>query len=303
MRLRVSIGAAVGLATLAVAVRCIHARRSTAATSSGPESKAAAVPEASALARAGVSRPWFDPAALGGARVVVASKATDPLEAVRVQTSEGDYDLVLVRQAKAVEIVDRDAASVHLGSSLALRQYEEARGKHLLMAMNGGMFQPSFEPVGLLVSNGAQRAALNLEGGEGNFFMSPNGVLSVTARGFGVTESKRFAAARATPAAEALLFATQSGPLLLQGGQEHAGFAKASSHRLIRNGVGVNAQGQALFAISNTPVTFHELAHLFAALGFPDALYLDGTVSMLYLPELARADPGTGLGPLIAVTD
>jgi uncharacterized protein YigE (DUF2233 family) len=128
-------------------------------------------------------------------------------------------------------------------------------------------------------------------------------VFSATAQHFSVTESTRFAAATASHAAAMPLFATQSGPLLLQGGLEHAGFSSASLHRLIRNGVGVNAQGQALFAISNTPVTFHELAHVFSALGFSDALYLDGAVSMLYLPELGRADAGTDLGALIAVTD
>jgi uncharacterized protein YigE (DUF2233 family) len=297
----VCMGMTLGL--LGVAICCGHAHRSGAGSSSVLEPRAGVLPEASSLARAAVARPWFDVAALGGARVVVASKATDPLEAVRLQTNEGEYDLVLVRDVKSLQILDRDAASVHLGSALALREYEEARGKHLLMAMNGGMFQASLEPVGLLVSGGVERAALSLESGEGNFFMLPNGVFSATAQHFGVTESTRFAAANATPSAETPLFATQSGPLLLQGGLEHAGFSKSSAHRVIRNGVGVNGQGQALFAISNTPVTFHELARVFSALGFSDALYLDGTVSMLYLPELARADAGTSLGPLIAVTD
>ncbi len=210
---------------------------------------------------------------------------------------------MLVRAVKSLQILDRDAASVHFGNALALRKYEEARGKHLLMAMNGGMFHASREPVGLLTSAGAERATLTLGDGEGNFFMLPNGVFSVTARQFRVTESTRFAAAQAAPSAETPLFATQSGPLLLQGGLEHAGFFRDSPHRLIRNGVGVNGQGQALFVISNTPVSFHELAHVLSALGFVDALYLDGTVSMLYLPELGRTDPGSDLGPLIAVTD
>jgi len=300
VRLRVAMYAAVALAAFVVAIRCARADRSSAERSQPLEPRARVVPE---LPKALVARPWFDAAALSNARVVLASKTTDPLEAVRVQTSEGEYDLVLVREVEALQILDRDAASVHLGSALALRKYVESRGKHLLMAMNGGMFQASLEPVGLLVSGGLQRAALNLGRGPGNFFMLPNGVFSATAQRFRVTESTRFAAATAAHSAETPLFATQSGPLLLQGGLEHAGFSSRSLHRLIRNGVGVNAQGQALFAISNTPVTFHELAQVFSALGFADALYLDGTVSMLYLPEFARADAGTGLGPLIAVTD
>ena len=290
MRLRVWIclGAALGL--LGIAVRYDRARRSAAVRSSARESPA-------------VARPWLDVAALGRARVVVASKATDPLEAARVQTGDGEYDLVLVRDVESVQILDRDAASVHLGNALALRKYEEARGKHLLMAMNGGMFHASREPVGLLVSAGVERATVALGGGAGNFFMLPNGVFSVTARQFRVTESTRFAAAQGSPSAETPLFATQSGPLLLQGGWEHTGFSIDSPHRLIRNGVGINRRGHALFVISNTPVSFHELAHVFAALGFADALYLDGTVSMLYLPELARTDAGADLGPMIAVTD
>ena len=50
-------------------------------------------------------------------------------------------------------------------------------------------------------------------------------------------------------------------------------------------------------------MTFYELATLFRdKLGCPDALYLDGTVSSLYAPELRRNDFRTDLGPMIAVT-
>ncbi len=39
------------------------------------------------------------------------------------------------------------------------------------MAMNGGIYDESYAPLGLYIENGQQKVALNLASGEGNFFM------------------------------------------------------------------------------------------------------------------------------------
>jgi uncharacterized protein YigE (DUF2233 family) len=56
----------------------------------------------------------------------------------------------------------------------------------------------------------------------------------------------------------------------------------------------------AVFAISERPVTFGAFARLFRDdLGCRNALFLDGTVSSLYAPNLSRSDISRPLGPLV----
>ena len=70
---------------------------------------------------------------------------------------------------------------------------------------------------------------------------------------------------------------------------------------MIRNGVGVRG-GEALFAISDQPVSFGRFARFFRdGLGCPDALYLDGAVSSLWAPAMGRQDTQTGLGTFVVV--
>ena len=58
-----------------------------------------------------------------------------------------------------------------------------------------------------------------------------------------------------------------------------------------------------MFAISNEPVTFHAFARLFKdGLGCANALFLDGSVSSLYAPELDRDDELVPLGPMVGVS-
>jgi len=175
----------------------------------------------------------------------------------------------------------------------------EQRQEKLVFAMNAGMYHGDFSPVGLFVSEGHQAVPLNLDDGVGNFFLKPNGIFTVTELAARVVESSEYSALR-----ENAVFATQSGPLLVRGGKIHPAFKPQSDSRLFRNGVGVPAPGLALFVISEGPVNFFEFATLFRdRLGCPDALFLDGTVSSLYAPQLERNDFRMDLGPIMAVTE
>jgi uncharacterized protein YigE (DUF2233 family) len=99
------------------------------------------------------------------------------------------------------------------------------------------------------------------------------------------------------------LFATQSGPLMLHGGQISPVLNPQGESRLIRNGVGIVTPDQVVFAISEDPVNFHEFAVLFRdRLECQDALYLDGNVSSLYARNLGRDDERVPLGPIVGVT-
>ena len=174
-----------------------------------------------------------------------------------------------------------------------------ADGTRLLFAMNAGMFDRAQAPVGLLVQAGAVAHPADTGSGRGNFYLLPNGVFSVDPDGtVHVEETQSFLGRHAAPT-----WATQSGPLLVEGGVLHPKIAEDGDSRLVRNGVGVPGPGEADFVISEGRVSFGRLARFFRdVLHCPDALYLDGTVSSLWAPNLKRRDRAAGLGPLVVVT-
>jgi len=190
-----------------------------------------------------------------------------------------------------------DESGRKLKSFAALAQWMATQNRQLIFAMNAGMFEPGYSPVGLFISGGQKLAPLNLNAGPGNFYLKPNGVFAITQTGAMVVESSRF---EAIPGP--VMLATQSGPLLVQNGQIHPALQPDSRSRLCRNGVGVATPDQVVFAISEDPVNLHEFASLFRdGLHCPNALYLDGTISSLYAPSLGRDDRKTDLGPIIGV--
>jgi uncharacterized protein YigE (DUF2233 family) len=139
---------------------------------------------------------------------------------------------------------------------------------------------------------------VNVDKGEGNFFLKPNGVFLVTAGGAHVVESSQVGRIR-----EKVDLATQSGPLLVLHGKLHPAFKPNSENRLFRNGVGVHSPRKVVFVNSEEPVNFDEFARLFRdQLDCPNALFLDGTVSSLHAQGLNRSDFRIDLGPIIGIT-
>lgn len=177
--------------------------------------------------------------------------------------------------------------------------------KRLLFAMNAGMYDRQFAPIGYTVINGQQIRALNLKQGGGNFHLMPNGVFWQDDRGFHITESQ--AMAKQLTSGAKPNYATQSGPMLVIDGKIHPAFDANSSSRKYRNGVGVcgssDSNRTVKFVISDTPVSFYEFADLFKSqLGCNDALFLDGgSASALYSQTLKRND-NKYMGVMLAVT-
>jgi uncharacterized protein YigE (DUF2233 family) len=181
-----------------------------------------------------------------------------------------------------------------LGKLLASRQAE------MLFAMNAGMYQPDYQAQGLFVSKGKQLQELDLKDGEGNFYLKPNGVFYL--------DKKRTAHVMTTqefrqkqPQA---YYATQSGPMLVINNRIHPAFTRGSRNKYIRSGVGVIDPDHIVFIISNKPVNFFDFATLFRDyFGCPNALYLDGAISEMYLPSLKREKLEGNFGPLIGIMD
>ncbi|WP_372353113.1 phosphodiester glycosidase family protein [Pararhizobium sp. YC-54] len=171
-------------------------------------------------------------------------------------------------------------------------------GEYLEFAMNGGMYERDLTSVGLLVTDGIERKAIDRGHSWGNFYLKPNGVFFLQGGRAGVLETEAYIDAAITPD-----FATQSGPMLVIEGQVHPAFLPLSDSLQIRNGVGVDRNGMAVFAISLEPVRFHDFATLFRdQLDCANALFLDGSISSLFAPALGRYDNTHPMGPIIAVT-
>jgi uncharacterized protein YigE (DUF2233 family) len=160
-----------------------------------------------------------------------------------------------------------------------LHDYLEGRGRELIWATNAGIFSPEHRPLGLHVERGVERQAIDRAHGDGNFYLLPNGVFSVTAGRASVVPTDRVVDGPRD-------LATQSGPLLLDAGVMHPAFREDSPNILLRSGVGVRDPHTVVFAISEGGVRFWELAALFRDdLGCRDALYLDGVISQWVDPD------------------
>ncbi|MEM6384771.1 MAG: phosphodiester glycosidase family protein [Pseudomonadota bacterium] len=167
----------------------------------------------------------------------------------------------------------------------------------LSWAVNAGMYHADRRPVGLYIEDGIERAPIVTRDGPGNFGLLPNGVLCLGEGRADIVESRRFA-----ERAQSCQFATQSGPMLVIEGALHPRFLPNSDSLNVRNGVGVTSAGQLVVAISNERVNFHRFARFFRdALETPNALFLDGTISRLYAPDLDRHDAGFPMGPMLGV--
>jgi uncharacterized protein YigE (DUF2233 family) len=183
------------------------------------------------------------------------------------------------------------------GSLAALAAALKAKGQSLTFAMNAGMFKEDQSPVGLYVENRKKLHEADTRAGPSNFHLKPNGVFWIGDGVAGVTETSRFLADR--PGAR---YATQSGPMLVVDGKIHPKIKPSGTSAKIRNGVGACDGGAVMFAIADEPVTFDAFARLFRdGLGCKNALFLDGSVSSLYAPELDRDDELGPIGPIVGV--
>ena len=178
----------------------------------------------------------------------------------------------------------------------SLSTLADKQGPRLSFAMNAGMYDKGQAPVGLYVEEGREMKRVSTSDGPGNFHLKPNGVFYVKGERAGVMDTGRYVKARIKPE-----FATQSGPMLVIDGKIHPKISTDGPSQKIRNGVGVREDGRvAVFAISERPVTFGAFARLFKDdLGCRNALFLDGSVSSLYAPNLKRNDLSRPLGPLV----
>lgn len=199
-----------------------------------------------------------------------------------------------------LRLVAKGADGEYLRSLRALSASLGQDAARVRFAMNAGMFDNAGAPIGLYVEDGRELHRVSRTDGPGNFHLKPNGVFSVDADGaVRVEETNAYVAREGAP-----LWATQSGPMLVIGGALHPAIKHDGVSRLVRNGVGVRDGRTAFFVISERAVSFGKLARFFRdELGCNDALFLDGTVSSLWAPQLGRIDNGPRIGPMVVVME
>jgi uncharacterized protein YigE (DUF2233 family) len=202
-------------------------------------------------------------------------------------------------RSDSIQLFLNDESGHPFHTFVALEKSLAAQGKRLAFAMNAGMFEPDYSPVGLYIEQGKALAPLNLKNKRGNFFLKPNGVFYLNGTGAGVVQSTQF-----TKVATPVNLATQSGPMLVIEGQLHYALSKTSMSRYLRNGVGIDGNGKVIFAVSEAPLTLYDFALVFRDdLHCPNALYLDGSITSVYAPTLNQRIQRADLGPILAIVE
>ncbi|MBD8880490.1 MULTISPECIES: phosphodiester glycosidase family protein [Rhodanobacter] len=169
------------------------------------------------------------------------------------------------------------------GDVETLQQWGESRGQHLLFAANAGIYDRQSKPLGLYVEDGKTLVPLNMAHGNpasGNFSLLPNGVFAIYPDGHAAVRTSAAFKADGKP----VRWATQSGPMLVIDGQLNPNFVDDSGSLKWRSGVCAKSPTEVVFAVSEVPVNFHGFARLFRdKLGCRDALYLDGSISQIFV--------------------
>jgi uncharacterized protein YigE (DUF2233 family) len=180
----------------------------------------------------------------------------------------------------------------------SLKAHVADKNQTLQFATNGGIFSKQQTPKGLFIQNGTMLSALNNDEGVGNFFLKPNGVLNIHAQGSELLTTENWSSDN-TP-----IYAIQSGPMLVFDSNIHPHFDHRSDSLRIRNGVGIDDTGNLHFVISNQITSLYHIAHFFKhQLHCQNALYLDGTISEMYIKDFRQEWQSKAFVTMIGLVD
>lgn len=208
------------------------------------------------------------------------------LEARTIQFDGIGFRLVELDLAHdRLELRWKDSHGNAIAGIEGLRNSADPSGRELLFAANAGIYDREYRPLGLHIENSRTLRPLNTVRGNasaGNFAIQPNGVFYVDTTGHAgviATSSWESSGIKAR-------LATQSGPMLVVDGVINPAFDDKSDSLKWRSGVCARTPGQVVFAVSQSPVSFHAFAQMFlGVIGCHDALYLDGTLSRIYTAQ------------------
>ncbi|MGB3605950.1 MAG: phosphodiester glycosidase family protein [Psychroserpens sp.] len=184
-------------------------------------------------------------------------------------------------ETQTLKFYHQNDTGTNFGNFKNLRHSLLNKDEELVFAMNGGMYLKDGSPQGLFIENGLKIKELDTTNeAYGNFYLQPNGIFYLTKENTGVVcKTNEF------KMNTNIVYATQSGPMLVIDGEIHPTFVKDSENLNIRNGIGVLPDGKLLFAMSKDSITLYDFADFFKSHACINALYLDGFVSRTYLPK------------------
>ncbi len=226
---------------------------------------------------------------------LAAPKTTvDGVQIRELEFQSNKYAVVSVDLTKVqIKMFWKDPKNKPFNTFQKLEQHLSQNGLKLLAAMNAGIFDTRFTPLGLHIERGQTLRKLSSRTKAfGNFYLQPNGVFFLQAKVAKILSTQEFM--RIQPKA---LEATQSGPMLVINNKINPKFQANSSNQLIRNGVGVETGSRVHLVIARNWVSFYDFAAFFKdVLHCPNALYLDGNISGLYVPNSSFQSTGDYAG-------
>jgi uncharacterized protein YigE (DUF2233 family) len=223
------------------------------------------------------------------------ASAEPPPSACQAQMFEESRFTVCGADKGRIELVAAGRGEAAVRRFAELEASLGPRAAKVSFAMNAGMYDEEGRPIGLAIVEGKQKHAINRRKGGGNFHLMPNGVFQVHKDG----RAEVVTGEKWRPSS-VIRLATQSGPMLVIGGKMHPAFDHDGSSRHVRNGVGIGPRGEALFVISDEPVSLGKFARFYRdRLKARNALFFDGAVSALWDPANGRRDVTKPLGPMV----
>lgn len=221
---------------------------------------------------------------------VLSSKRSSPVHII--------ISHVVDLQTQDFQLFWKDDTGQIFGNIENLKNWLDGKGKKLVFAMNAGMFKPDHSSQGLFIQDHKTVEKLDTASGNGNFYLKPNGVFyTTTGNQAFICKTENFIDH------PDIKYATQSGPMLVTDGQIHPVFKEGSMNLHIRNGVGILPDGKVLFALSKEKINLYDFASYFKNAGCRNALYLDGFVSRMYVPEKDWIQTDGDFGVIIGVTE
>lgn len=191
---------------------------------------------------------------------------------------------------------------------------EKTVKKEIHMLTNAGMYTSDNAPKGLFIADGKIKMPLdslrqNSSEPGVNFYLQPNGVFWIDQEGKSrIDKTEVFHLKNKSKPGKGpypkVVAATQSGPMLVYNGQINRNFNNKSTNAKIRSGVGVTPDGQTIFLCTKGEETFYNFSLIFKCVfNCQDALFLDGAISRMHIPN-ANPDINAGpFGPIISVVE
>lgn len=199
-------------------------------------------------------------------------------------------------KTSTIQMFWRNEKGENFRNAATLQDYVKSEHKTLFFAMNGGMYRRDGSPQGLYIEKGAKKSEIDTLQGNGNFYLKPNGIFYITSDKKAIISDAQYFKMNSK-----IIYATQSGPMLVVDGKIHSAFKENSTNINIRNGVGILPNHHVVFAMSKKEINFYDFATYFKNIGCKNALYLDGFVSRTYLPEKNWKQTDGNFGVIIGI--